>query len=315
MGESAPLQLATHGLSGKDLAVLRSLLALYRDRLRCELYAQSDQRRADLHLIDVDDPAGRASWEALRECNRCIVLSRDAVETPLLLHKPLRGPALLAVLSQSALQCAEPNLEITQSMRVPLAAHGRLLIDLLEARAIDRPVCIETPDPEDALWIEPELGQYLLGAFLAHMRDFLRTPLAAGLMQPVSREQFREHAQRVRPQTLMRLRWSSALACSDGRLLGSIDRSVPFRLTAWPDMEGHTPSFFRVAGLLLKRAVTFDAIVNLTGVDETTAANFVNASYRCGLLAPEAVQRRSVASGFAFGGRELVAKLRLRLGL
>jgi len=315
MGKSAPLQLATHGLSGKDLAVLRSLLALYSDRVRCELYSQSDSSRADLHLIDVDDPLGRARWEALREQSKCIVLSRDAVETPLLLHKPLRGPALLAVLSQSALDCAQPSLETTQSMRVPLASHGRLLIDLLEAKVIDRPVCIVTPDPDDSLWIEPELGQYLVSAFLAHLRDFLRTPLSSGLMQPVSREQFRQQAQRVRPQTLMRLRWSSALACSDGRLFAGIDRAMPFRLTAWPDMEGHTPSFFRVAGLLLKRAVNFDEIVDLTGVDEATAANFVNACHRCGLIAQEIMPRRSVTSGFAFGGRDLVARLRQRLGL
>jgi hypothetical protein len=319
MGESAPLQLATHGLSGKDLAVLRSLLALYRDRVSCELFLQTGQGRADLHLIDVDDPAGRASWEALRARSRCIVLSREAVEAPLLLNKPLRGPALLAVLSQSALQSAPLGLETTGTMRVPLASHGRLLIDLLESKTIDRPVRIETPDPEDPLWIEPELGQYLASAFLAHLRDFLRTPLSAGGMQPVSREQFRQHAQRVRPQTLMRLRWSSALACSDGYLLAAIDRSMPFRLTAWPDMEGHTPSFFRVAGLLLKRAVTFDSITGLTGVDVATAANFVNASYRCGLIAQESAPRRSVASGFAsgfgFGGRDLVAKLRQRLGM
>jgi hypothetical protein len=222
----------------------------------------------------------------------------------------------LAVLSQSILQ-ASHALDSTQSLRVPLASHGRLLIDLLEANAIDRPVCIQTPDPDDPLWIEPELGQYLVSAFLAHLREFLRSPLSAAMMQPVSREQFRQHAQQVRPQTLTRLRWSSALACSDGRLLDGIDRSIPFRLTAWPDMEGHTPSFFRVAGLLLKRAVTFDSIVGLTGVDEATAANFVNASYRCGLLVAEAAppRVRVPAGGFAFAGRDLVAKLRQRLGL
>jgi hypothetical protein len=314
MGESAPLQLATHGLSGKDLAVLRSLLALYRDRLRCELHLHGDDDYAHVHLIDVDGPAGRASWEALRERSRCIVFSHHAVETPLLLNKPLRGPALFAVLSQSALQSPEPVLETTQSRSMLLAAHGRLLIDVLQANIIDRPVRIETPDPDDPLWIEPNLGQYLLSAFLAHLGDFLRTPLSSELIQPVSREEFREHAQRVRPQTLTRLRWSSALACSDGHLLAAIDRSAPLRLTAWPDMEGHTPSFFRAAGLLLKRSASFDSITALIGIDEATAANFVNASHRSGLLAQDPILPRPV-HGLTFGGRDLVARLRQRLGL
>jgi hypothetical protein len=314
MGNSAPLQLATHGLSGKDLAVLRSLLSLYHDRLHCELQAHGDQRRPDLHLIDVDDPEGRASWEALRDRSRCIVFSRNAVETPLSLNKPLRGPALLAVLSLTVRQ-PTPIPQSTLSMQVPLIAHGRLLIDVLETNTIDRPVYIETPDTHDPLWIEPQLGQYLLGTLLVHFRDFLRTPLAASRIHPVSRLQFQQHAQHVRPHTLTRLRWSSALACSEGRLLKTIDRAAPLRLTAWPDMEGHTPSYFRVAGLLLKRAVRFDTIASLTGVDEATAANFINASYRSGLIAQERVPSRIAMSPFALGGRQLVARLRQRLGL
>jgi hypothetical protein len=47
------------------------------------LHLHSDHDRADVHLIDVDQPAGRARWEALRERSRCIVFSRDAVDTTL----------------------------------------------------------------------------------------------------------------------------------------------------------------------------------------------------------------------------------------
>jgi hypothetical protein len=148
-----------------------------------------------------------------------------------------------------------------------------------------------------------------------HFRDFLRTPLSANRIHPVTRAQFKQHAQHIRPHTLTRLRWSSALACSDGRLLKAIDRSALLRLTAWPDMEAHTPSYFRVAGLLLKRAVRFDTIAGLTGVDQPTAANFVNASHRSGLIAQERALPRTAVTALAFGGRDLVMRLRQRLGL
>jgi hypothetical protein len=313
MSKNGPLQLAAHGLSAKDLAVLRSLLLLYRNRLNRECQLCLDVENADVHLIDIDEPAGRAKWEALRERARCIVFSHTAAETPLLLNKPLRGPTLLAALNAAVQSTKRHTAETVPHSKPHAAMNGQPLIDLLESDAIDSPVRIATPNWDDDLWIDPELRQYLLGTTLAHLHDFLRMPLAAPQLQPISREDFRQQSQRIRPQTLTRLRWSSALACSAGRLHCALDRSVPMRLTSWPDMEEYSPAFFRMAGLLLKHSVTFDVIVNATGVGEATAADFVNASYRSGLIKQSRLPL--AGSGFAFARHEIVARLRQRLGL
>lgn len=326
---SAPLRLAAHGLSRKDLDVLRSLLSLYRHRLsrECQLCAVNEP--ADLHLIDIDDPVGWASWQMLRNANRCIVFSHDAVEASLLLTKPLRGPALLSVLSEASFQSGQLGTDTVRIARPVFTndphltgthpalsnpGHGKLLIDFLETGAIDTYVRIATPERGDALWIDPELRQYLLGSKLTELRDFLRAPLQNAQLASVSREEFREHAQQVRPKTLTRLQWFSALACSDGKLIDSVDRSAPVQLTAWPDMEGHSPKFFRLAGLLVKQAVSFDGIVKMTGIDSATTADFVNASYRSGLVR-QATARESAGSGSGLRRRGIVSRLRERLGL
>jgi hypothetical protein len=324
---STPIKLAAHGLSRKDLDVLRSLLLLYRSRLSRECQLCCDDDEADLHLIDVDEPVGRTRWETLRARKRCIVFSRNAVEAPLLLGKPLRGPALLAVLSEvsyqtkHAAQAAQPDKILTGTyaqLASTSAATGKQLICLLETGTINSQVRIVVPgdgdDGQDDLWIDPELRQYLLGTALARLRNFLRLPLQPEQIQRVSRQEFREQTQRVRPKTLTRLQWFSALACSNGELLPPLSRSSPVQLTAWPDMEGHSPSFFRLAGLLVKQAVAFDGIIAMTGIDSGTTADFVNASYRSGLMR-EVAPRESVGSGMAFAGRSIVARLRERLGL
>jgi hypothetical protein len=323
---STPLQLATHGLSRKDLDVLRSLLLLYRSRLSREyrLCCDNDSDGADLHLIDVDDLPGRMLWESLRAKRQCIVYSRNTVETPLLLGKPLRGSALLAVLSEASYrtkqasetsQAGRPLLQSAAEVSTARHEPGKPLIFLLEAGAIDTQVRIVVPNSngEDDLWIDPELRQYLFGAMLTQLRAFLSSPLRPEQMRRVSRQEFREHAQHVRPKTLTRLQWFSALACSEGELLPSLSRSAVVQLTAWPDMEGHSPTFFRLAGLLIKQAATFDEIVKMTGIDAPTTADFVNASFRSGLM--RQVSMREHDAGFTFTGRHIVARLRERLGL
>jgi hypothetical protein len=50
-------------------------------------------------------------------------------------------------------------------------------------------------------------------------------------------------------------------------------------------------------------------------VDQPTAANFVNASHRSGLIAQERALPSTAVTALAFGGRELVSRLRQRLGL
>ena len=211
-----PLRLAAHGLSAKDLAVLRSLLSLYRDRLSRECLFCYDNASAELHLVDVDEPTGLAAWEALRDNSRCIVFSHQTVEAPLLLSKPLRGPTLLAVLGEALANT--PQAPVTPStvpelgVTVPVATRQGTLIDLLETGVIDTYIRIEAPGYDEDLWIDPDLKQYLLGSSLSHLRDFLRSSLQPWQIQRVSHEEYRAHAQHIRPKTLMRLRWFSALA-------------------------------------------------------------------------------------------------------
>ena len=317
---SAPLQLAAHGLSRKDLDVLRSLLSLYRPRLNRECHLCGVDEHADVHLIDIDDPVGWASWLLLRDRGQCIVLSHDAVEAAPTLSKPLRGPALLAVLSEFIFRNQPPD----DTVRLPAYVHepaiaampsapGRTLIDLLETGAIDSCVRIVV-NIDDALWIDPDLRQYLLGVPLMRLKSFLRTPLRPSQLVPVARHDFREHARQIRPKTLIRLQWSAALACSDGRLIAALESGAAMQLAAWPDMEAHSPKFFRLAGLLVKQAVNFDAIVAMTGIDEATVADFLNASYRCGILR-WTTPREKPSGRFAFSGRGIVARLRERLGI
>lgn len=323
-----PLRLTAHGLSLKDLAVLRSLLALYRGRLTRECRLCDDPAHADLHLIDIDTSNGQAAWEALRNKSQCVVYSHSAVEVPLLLRKPLHGPTLLAVLSEVV---SHPGVDTTATrlrppvpsgleLAEPVVPRAGTLIELLENGAIDTSVRItipsqdEAPDHPENLWIDPDLKQYLLGSSLGHLRSFLRSVLEPRQIQRASRDEYRAQAQRVRPKTLTRLQWFSALSCSDGELLPSFDRSRPFQLTAWPDMEGHSPFFFRLAGLLVKQAVTFDEVIAMTGIESAVAADFVNASYRCGLTR-QVARRAGSIHGFPFAGRNIVSRLRQRLGL
>ena len=54
--------------------------------------------------------------------------------------------------------------------------------------------------------------------------------------------------------------------------------------------------------------------VKMTGIDSATTADFVNASYRSGLVR-QATARESAGSGSGLRRRGIVSRLRERLGL
>lgn len=308
--ERAILHLATVGLSEKDLAVLHSLLTLYSIRLDHEWRLSSDNDPADLHLIDIDDHLGESRWQSLRQSKRCVTYSNHASNSAITLAKPLRGSALMNLLNQFIPDTESVTIVNNQTSD---SNGSKTLIEILESGTINTPVRLITPSHTPDLWIEPTLKQYVFDAQLEPLQNFLSQPFPLSQLVNISVDEFNEQARSIRPHTLTRLQWFSALACSNGELSHSIDLQTPFKLSAWPDMESHIPDYFRLAGFLVKNAATFSNLVEKTQVNPSLAADFVNACYRAGLLENQEATR--TVSKFNFARVGIISRVRARLGI
>lgn len=271
------------GLQWQTESSLKALLTVIHDRQAPAWHHVDDISAADLVLYDPTSPLASALLRRAsgQESNRLFVpCSHQLSESDGGLHLPIGASRLRELLDQIATRLGDKS---------PVAPHECLSQRLDEL--------LQNPD---LLGVAFAVGGETGFLSLSQRAMYWPQPLdAAGLarllldqvvLQPI-RATDRDWAARLeavapKMRSWDAMLWAVGASTGSGRLLSRLHPGRRYQLSRWPDfgLIGRRSVDIKCTALLSQRALTPDELASLTGLPQSSVANFLNCAALCGIL-------------------------------
>lgn len=287
------LVVACMGLDGRNETSLKALLPLLRERFGLHCQLSEDPTRADLVFYEAGNRLAQALLRREQAGQGALYVACSAQpDSAEVLPLPFSASRVLGRLQEAR----------SRRSRTPTAGAGERVVQLHQL--LDQP---------DAAGVEIEIGGQL--GWLDRSRRQLHWPgevdadLLAGLisaplrLRPVSALQLASATARsLTAQSWDRLLWPLAVTSGGATPLPGLVSGRAFRIEDWPDFGtlGRRPVDLRCVALLLRRPLSLDQLVALTGLSPASVLGVLNAAALCRRLQGVSVQplaRSAAGSG------------------
>lgn len=278
----------------------------------------SDERNADVLVVDIDSIYGQMTWLRARQNEHTVIpLSAGSRSEPgLSLARPVTEAsltelmrALLAAAPASKQQAAvtttpapapapaTPTPAATRVEPVAIAAQPEQIAppprvprlgDYLAPGALTQPVRI-VRDGAEPLVLDPETRVYFGPSSLKALLPFCQGDMLRDELQPLDAAAFAEVVKKGGAQPMARLRWLFALVSGEGKLAEGYAMDERFSLSKWPQIEREFPKHFRIATTMMKGPATIAEIAEQSTAPVAEVIDFVNANLASGFAQVERV--------------------------
>jgi len=307
--------ISTKALEKIDDILFKSMLQLVERQLSAAWNLTDNS--ADIVLVDVEQPAGKAFWETPHPDTLVIAYAKtNFCKAEWFLQKPLRVQPLVQLLNTiTALQMntrkAAEVQEVTQSQSLtaqdktlePLASSPQqlfepnqyllgLLQEALHSGQAKRFSCAGLP----LLYILPFERQCFTSAIHSNQISSSQKMLYGAFAEHIDSTNLSSqalldevHANDLTAYPIETLLWLTTLYASHGRLVSEYTQQSFIRLKQWPNFAilPHHPLHMNLAAFMLKKASDLPTVANKTQIPLATVIDFFNACTMIGLIVEE----------------------------
>ncbi len=275
----------------------------------------SDERSADVLVVDIDSIYGQMTWLRARQNEHTVIpLSAGSRSEPgLTLARPVSEAALTELMrtlladappakrsaptapvaAPAAAPAPAPAKAAVESVPVgaqptPPSPRAPRLGDYLIPGALSQPARIVRAGAEP-LVLDPETRVYFGPGSLKALLPFCQGDMPARELQPLDAAAFAEVVKKGGAQPMARLRWLFALVSGEGQLAEGYAMDERFSLSKWPQIEREFPKHFRIATAMMKGPATIAEIAETSTAPIAEVIDFVNANLASGFAQVERV--------------------------
>jgi hypothetical protein len=296
-----PYKISTYAMEKNERLFFITMLELAQNTL--DVSWVLDENAPDFIVVDVDQPDGKAFWQAHHAENNLIAVApQNTFNAPWFLEKPIKIRTLADLLKRISIESpkeSEPGLAVTNQ---DISNFFEELVSDTKSDDVFEPSlylsgllknALQSGQPQRfslgslaPLYVLPEQRCCFYKAIdfsnlTPTQKVFYKVKVTQIERQPMTAEAINSAVQTegLRKYPINTFLWASSLYASNGRLLADFSLDTPVRLKQWPDLSllAHDSTHFRVAAFMLKNTVKLATVAAETQVELPAVFNFFNA--------------------------------------